>query len=253
MTDALGDALAAVAARSAATYPLVFAAGVVTSIGPCAAPRYVAVAACAHAARHPWRIVAAFAAGLIGAYVVLGLAAGTAGALWKASTLVYVVLAAALAVSGAVTLWNANGKACAHGGEACAHGDEACVHHGEEYTHHGEACVHDRGPQNTSLGGVLLLGASSVLVVSPCCTPVVAGIAGLTFASGRSFDGAALLAAFACGHAVPLIAAGALGSRSSSLVRRIARRFPYGAVAQAPAVVAGSLVLALAAYYGVLA
>jgi cytochrome c biogenesis protein CcdA len=97
-----------------------------------------------------------------------------------------------------------------------------------------------------SFGGVFLLGASSVLVVSPCCTPVVAGIAGLTLATGRTFEGVALLAVFACGHAVPVAFAGLLGDRFASVLRRLA-------ASQAPAIVSGALMIALAAYYGVLA
>jgi cytochrome c-type biogenesis protein len=225
--DALGEALAAVAARSAFAYPLVFAAGIVTSIGPCAAPRYVAIAACAQAARRPWVVVAAFAGGLVGAYVVLGAVAGALGALWSASGTVYAVLAAMLGVSGVVTL--ARARSGAHANE-------------HAHAHHGVA----RTRRSVSLGGVLLLGASSAVVVSPCCTPVAAAIAGLTMTSGHGADGVALLAAFACGHALPVVAAGALGMRLSAVLRRIA-------ASQAPAIVSGSLMLALSAYYGILA
>jgi cytochrome c biogenesis protein CcdA len=223
--DLAGDALAAVAARSALAYPLAIAAGVVTSAGPCAAPRYIAVAACAHAARRPWAIVAAFSCGLVCAYVALGVAAGAIGALWAASAALYAGMAAALAVSGVVTLARAGGDSHRH--EARSHEPR-----------HGE--------RGASLGGVFLLGASSAFVVSPCCTPVVAGIAALTMTSGHGADGVALLAAFACGHALPVLAAGACGTRLSAALRRVA-------TSQAPSVVAGSLMLALAAYYGVLA
>jgi cytochrome c-type biogenesis protein len=228
VTDAVGAALAAVAARSALAYPLVFAAGVVTSIGPCAAPRYVAVTACAHAAaRRPWTAVAAFAAGLICAYVALGAAAGALGALWAASTAVYAVVAAALVVSGVVTLARAGGGPNAGGGPGAHRGSH--------------------GPRTgASSGGVFLLGASSAFVVSPCCTPVVAALAGLTLASGHGAYGTMLLAAFACGHLVPVLICGALGTRLSAALRRVA-------VSQAPSVVSGSLMLALGAYYGVLA
>jgi thiol:disulfide interchange protein DsbD len=219
--DLVGDALAAVAARSALAYPLATAAGIVTSIGPCAAPRYIAVAACAHAARRPWAIVAAFICGLVCAYVALGVAAGAIGALWAASAPLYTLLAVALAVSGVVTLARAGGGSHSH----CA------VRHGE---------------RNASSGGIFLLGASSAFVVSPCCTPVVAGIAALTMSSGHGADGVFVLAAFACGHALPVLAAGALSTRLSAALRRIA-------TSQAPSIVAGSLMLALAAYYGVLA
>ncbi len=218
MIDLLGAGLQATAARSPLAYPLVFAAGLATSVGPCIAPRYVAVAALANAARRPQRVIAAFVAGLTGAYVALGLAAGALGALWSASSAGYAVLAAGLATGGLLTLLRADGHA------------------------HPAAPVR-RG--SAGLGGTFLLGASSAFVVSPCCTPVVAGIAGLTVLGGRSGEGAALLVAFALGHALPLLAAGALGRHAGALARCTS--------SAAPGIVAGTLMLALAAYYGVLA
>lgn len=233
MIDLIGESLRAVGSRSALAYPLVFGAGIVTSIGPCAAPRYVAVAALAHAARAPWKIVPAFAAGLVGAYVALGAAAGAVagapgamGALWSASPVIYGALAVALLAGGIATLLRAAPAGDAH----------ACGRH--------EARRGSRGTVST--GGAFLLGASSVLVVSPCCTPIVAGIAGLTIATSRMLDGVTLLAAFGCGHVVPVALAGALGGRFAASVRRLA-------ASQAPAIVSGSLMLALAAYYGTLA
>ena len=224
MIDAVSAGLHAVAARSPLAYPLVFAAGAVTSIGPCAAPRYVALAALVNASRRPARIVAAFAAGLVGAYVALGVAAGALGALWSTSRLVYAALAIILAVAGLATLLRGGG-------------DGSHVH--------GNAHADAVGAR-TSMGGTFLLGASSAFVVSPCCTPIVAGIAGLTTASGHTGVGAALLAAFACGHALPIVSAGAIGTR-------IASAFQPLASSHASAVVGGTLMLALAAYYGVLA
>jgi cytochrome c biogenesis protein CcdA len=229
--DLLGESLRAVGTRSALAYPLVLGAGMVTSVGPCAAPRYVAVAALAQAARAPWTVVAAFAAGLVAAYVALGALAsgvGTAasalGSLWSASSYVYGALAIALLAGGVFTLVRATGTTASDRCERGTRCDASAM----------------------SFGGMFLLGASSVLVVSPCCTPVVAGIAGLTLATGRALDGVALLALFACGHAVPVAFAGALGDRFASLVRRLA-------ASQAPAIVSGALMIALAAYYGVLA
>ena len=222
MIDAVSAGLHAVATRSPLAYPLVFAAGAVTSIGPCAAPRYVALAALVNASRRPTGIIAAFVAGLVGAYVVLGAAAGAVGALWSASRLVYAALAVFLAIAGVVTLLR--------GGAPHAHRS---------------ARAQDAGAR-ASLGGTFLLGASSAFVVSPCCTPVVAGIAGLTTASGHTGEGVALLAAFASGHALPIVSAGALGTR-------VARGLRHVSASHAPAVVAGTLMLALAAYYGVLA
>jgi cytochrome c-type biogenesis protein len=221
--DAVSAGLHAVATRSPLAYPLVFAAGVVTSIGPCAAPRYVALAALVSASRRPGRVLAAFVTGIVGTYVVLGVAAGALGLLWSASAFVYAALAVVLAGAGIVTLLR--GDRASH-----AHDDDAPFHQGAR----------------AGLGGTFLLGASSAFVVSPCCTPIVAGIAGVTSASGHIGAGVALLATFACGHVVPLVSAGALGSRVAHLLRHVA-------ASNAPAVVAGTLLLALAAYYGVLA
>ncbi|HEV2643712.1 MAG TPA: cytochrome c biogenesis protein CcdA [Candidatus Elarobacter sp.] len=198
-------------------------AGVVTSIGPCAAPRYVALAAIANTSHRPRRTIAAFVTGLVGAYVMLGVAAGAVGALWSASAPIYVALAVVIAVAGIATLVRGDGSSHAHGDDA----------------------AHPPGA-GASLGGAFLLGASSAFVVSPCCTPIVAGIAGLTTAGGHTGTGVALLAAFACGHALPIASAGVLGARVAHVLRHVA-------ASHAPAVVAGTLMLALAAYYGVLA
>jgi thioredoxin:protein disulfide reductase len=221
--DAVSAGLHAIATRSPLAYPLVFVAGAVTSVGPCAAPRYVALAALVNATRSPARVMTAFVAGLVAAYVLLGFAAGALGALWTVSRFVYAALAVTLATAGLVTLLRGGGGSHAHGNvHAPATG------------------------ARSSLGGTFLLGASSAFVVSPCCTPVVAGIAGLTTASGHTGEGVALLAAFAGGHALPIVSAGAVGTRVAHALRHLA-------ASHASAIVAGTLMLALAAYYGVLA
>lgn len=219
MTDMLGEALRAVSSGTPLAYPLVFVAGLATSVGPCTAPRYVAVAALAHASRRPARIIAAFVCGLAGAFVVLGFAMTSLPALWSSSRWSYAALTCALAIGGLTVLLRGSGGCTAH-----PPGTRA----------------------GAGLGGTFLLGASSALVVSPCCTPAIAAIAGVTSVSGRALEGSLLLAAFACGHALPLVAAGALGMRSSAFFAR------FQAV-QASATISGALMLALAAYYGVLA
>ena len=220
MIDPIGVGLGAVAARSAFAYPLVFAAGILTSAGPCAAPRYITAAALASAPRS-WPVLAAFGAGIAGAYVVLGAAAGTLSALYSGSRVLYAVLAIALGVGGAIALLRA----------------------GTAHRHHDVPPA--RSPR-ASLGGAFLLGSASAFVVSPCCTPVVAAIGGLTMAGGRSAEGAALLGAFGCGHALPVLAAGAIGTQLSARVRALG-------ASGASAVVTGGLMFALAAYYGTLA
>ncbi len=219
MIDVLSDGLRAAATRSAAAYPLIALAGAATSVGPCVAPRALAVAALAHRAARPAPVIAAFIAGVLGAYAAVAAGAGAVASLLGASHAAYALLAAALAVAGTITLARANGTQC-----------DARAHHAS---------------RRSGLGGVALLGASSALVVSPCCAPAVAAIAGLTAASGRA-DGVALAAAFAFGHALPLVAAGMAGARVASGLRTIAAH-------QAPAIVSGTLMLALAAFYGAVA
>lgn len=216
MIDVLGTGLHAVATRSPLAYPLVFGAGILTSLGPCSAPRYVAVAALANATARPSRPVALFVAGLVGGYACLGSAMSVLTIVRAWSSLVYLVLAIALAVGGMMTLFQRDGH------------------------------VHGAPRGASSDGGAFLLGASSTLVVSPCCTPIIGAIAGLTVVSGRLSDGVLLLAAFGLGHAAPLFAAAFVSGRLSGVLRRVA-------ASPAPAVVAGTLMLGLAAYFGVLA
>ncbi len=222
MTDLIAEGLRAVATRSPLAVPLVFAAGVLTSAGPCIAPRYVAVTALAHAARRPWAFVAAFAGGLIGGYAVLALVAGAVGALWLRSAPIYGALSIALIAAGLIGLARGHRHRCHAGGRSAASG------------------------VTRGAGGAFLLGASSALVVSPCCAPVIAAIAGLTIAGTRVEEGVALVMAFACGHALPLFGAAAAGRKISALVAR-------AGASHAPALVSATLMLALGAYYGVLA
>jgi cytochrome c biogenesis protein CcdA len=216
--DVVAAGLQAAAARSVLAYPLVFAAGALTGVGPCAAPRFVAVAALANAAVRPAVAIVSFVAGLVGASVALGLAGGALGAVLAASGMLYGALAIVLGAAGIVAL---------------SRGD-AVPHH------------HDIRVRGSGIGGAFLLGASSALVVAPCCTPVLASIAGLTTAGGPTLGAAALLATFGLGHAAPVVAAGAFGMRIARLLRRLS-------ASQAPALVSGGLMLALAGYYGVLA
>jgi cytochrome c-type biogenesis protein len=93
---------------------------------------------------------------------------------------------------------------------------------------------------------VFSLGAASALVVSPCCTPVVAAVIGMTAGSADPAARAMLLGAFTLGHAAPLFLAGALGALCDRPLRA------WNA-SPAPAVVSGALMLALGGYYGMLA
>lgn len=213
MIDAAGEAMRLLGTRSPLALPALFGAGAMTSIGPCIAPRYVALAALAHRSRKPWRTAAMFAAGVITAYVAIGAGAELLSAVRVWSTAIDLVLAASLAAGGFVILLSG------------------------EVSHASGACARGEG------GGAYLVGAMSALVVSPCCTPIVAAIAGLAILDARPAEVALLVTAFAAGHIVPIGAAVALGQRGTETLTR------FGA-ASGNGVIAGTLMLALAAYYG---
>ncbi len=218
MIDPIALSIDAVVRGDASRLPVVAAAGLLTSLGPCVAPRYVAIAALLGARRRTLTI-AVFVAGMLAAYAALGFGSGVLGQVAGHAWALYIVLAAALACAGTITLLRE--PVCAHG-----HGAQPA-----------------ELPRR--LSGVFSLGAASAFVVSPCCTPVVAAVLGMTAVDGNPLSRAALLAAFALGHAAPLFAAGTLGSLCT-------RAFRAWNASPAPAVVSGSLMLALGAYYGML-
>jgi cytochrome c-type biogenesis protein len=214
--DPVGAGLDAIARHDLVRLPAVFAAGVVTSVGPCVAPRYIAVAAVIERSAHRTLAVAAFVGGLLVAYAVLGFGIGVAGMLWNHATAIYLLLGCGLGASGLAVLARA------------PHAHAAATH----------------VPARSS--AVFLLGAASALIVSPCCTPIVAAVAGMAAFDGVPAAAAAFLATFAAGHALPLVL---LGTTGSLVARRLAHRYDGGAAA----VVSGTLLLALGAYYGMLA
>ena len=222
MIDPIATSVDAIFRGDAGRMPLVALAGLITSVGPCVAPRYIALAALAGEGRRTLTVTA-FVAGMLAAYVALGFGAGLMGQLAGHASVVYAVLALALAASGLVTL--ARGPGCTHDHDADTHAH----------------------PRPRRLSGVFSLGAASALVVSPCCTPVVAAVLGMSAVDGNPLSRAALLAAFAAGHAAPLFCASAGSARSMW-----SRSVRVWSASPAPAVVSGSLLLALGGYYGLL-
>ncbi len=219
MIDPIALGVDAIVRGDAARLPLAAFAGAATSLGPCVAPRYVAIVALLGERRRTLTIVT-FVAGILTAYAALGFGAGVLGQMAARASMLYVVLAAILALSGLTTLFRATG----------------CVH---EHDGH-----HEPAPPRR-LSAVFSLGAASAFVVSPCCTPIIAAVVGMTAGDANPLSRAALLGAFAFGHAAPLFAAGSLGSI-------FARRFRGWNASPAPGTVSGTLMLALGAYYGLL-
>lgn len=219
MIDPVALSVDAVARGDASRLPLVALAGILTSFGPCVAPRYVALAALL-GRRRKTLTISAFVAGMLTAYAALGFGAGLLAQVAGHASALYAVLAAVLIGGGLFTLLRA---------PACDHAHET-----------------QPGVAPHRLSGVFSLGAGSALVVSPCCTPVVAAVVGMPAGSADPAARALLLAAFALGHAAPLFVAGALGSAC-------ARPLRAWSASPAPAVVSGALMLALGGYYGLLA
>lgn len=220
MIDPVALSVDAVVRGDATRLPVVALAGVITSLGPCVAPRYVAVAALLGERRRTLTI-AAFVAGMLAAYTALGFGTGLLGQFAGHASALYLILAVALGAGGLRTLLRT----------------PRCNH------------AHAEGPRTTvqprRLSGVFSLGAASAFVVSPCCTPVVAAVLGMTALDGNPLSRAALLGAFALGHAAPLFAVGSLGTIC-------ARTFRDWNASPAPVVVSGTLMLGLGAYYGLL-
>lgn len=219
MQDVFSISLQSVAAHSAAAPALVFAAGLLSSVGPCTAPRLVAVASLV-TKREPSRahvVAGVFAAGLVFAYASFGIAAIVLVRALQSTAAIYAVLSLVLAASGILTLWRTKHD-CAKPGIAAPR----------------------------SLGGVFVLGASFALVVSPCCTPIVSAILAYGGTAATPIYTCFLLSCFAAGHSMVLF----LGALSTAGIEQTLRRF---AAHDAAATVSGALLLALAGYYGVLA
>lgn len=215
MYDPISASLHAVGVQSKYAFAFVFAAGAATSIGPCVAPRFLAAAGFAAGEEGATVRVGSMIAGLMAAYAAFGSLAPIAGHLVRFSGVTYAILALALAASGLNALFRA-----------------------ERHVHAGRSSVRN------SCGAAFLLGMSFALTVSPCCTPLVFGILAYTSAAGSPLYGSVLLACFALGHALPLVAL-------ATGVRRV-RLCLNGETRTAGAVVSGTLMLALSAYYAVI-
>ncbi len=193
-----------------------FIAGLATSIGPCVAPRYLALASLVAEsdARQRWMRVTCFIVGLMLSYGLLATTASLLGAIFALSPFVYLALALSFLVFGlrALTTHESSSHQCAR----------------------------------SSVGSAVLTGGALGLVFSPCCAPVVGMMASVAAASGSLAAALAATSAFALGHVAPLVALG-VGLKIGDRLR-----FPL-ALEGAMGTIGSGLALALACYYGILA
>ena len=211
--DVVGGAVAAVTARSPIAFGLSLLAGAATSIGPCAAPRYVALASLMSASRSSstWR-VAAFIAGVLSGSATLVLASRSIVIAASSSSLTYLCLACSFFALG---IWVA------------VQPDHRC----------------NRAP--FSMGASLFLGAATTVLVSPCCTPVFIALGAIGASSTSPWFALGAAVSFSAGHLAGLFV-------SIVLARRISPRLKIQ-LGTAPQTVSAGLMVALGCYYAVLA
>ncbi len=215
MIDPLTGTFDGIGAHRYAALPLAALAGAASSIGPCVAPRYLALAALIGEGR-PLVPVAAFTGGIVIVTVAIGAGAGVVAMLVAHVAAIDALVAIALIAFGIATV-----------------------------VREPHACHAERAPARRA-SGAFALGAASAFVISPCCTPLIVAFAGLGAFDRDPLFAAAYLAAFALGHAAPLLCAGIVGHALATPLRALA-------ATAAPAVVSGALTIALGCYYGLLA
>src|SRR5665213_359522 len=218
MIDLNAAAVGAVAGKSVWAYPLVYVIGVLSSTGPCAAPRVLAFSSFMLRSLHPRRTSVAFLSGTLCMYAALGFVGGFVASLAGIASWVYGSIAAAAILGG---LWTIVGASW------CAH----------------EATVAPKS--GDALGAAFLTGAGFSLVVSPCCTPLIGVVVAYAGAMGGSLSAALLLVCFGLGHASPVFTAMMFGQRLASWITT--SRFSQGAT-----VVAGAAMILLGSYSALL-
>lgn len=192
-------------------------AGLITSIGPCVAPRYLAAAGMFAASDSPLarlRLLTAFVVGTLSAYFAIATAGSLLFRLVSASPYVYFLTAAILAVFGVRTILRDD---------------------------HDDDCRTRRA--TPGLGGAFLLGMLSSAAISPCCTPVLVAFGAMSGLVTTPLGLSGLVAAFTAGHLAPL----AFACAGANTFNRIVGRYRIAA-----STVTGAIMMAVALYYAVL-
>jgi thiol:disulfide interchange protein DsbD len=208
----IGGVGAALSGNPAIAVPLLFVAGVATSLSPCIYPMIPVTASIvgglsaggAQARRpRPVLLTLSYVAGLSAVYALLGLLAGLTGTLFgtvSASPWAALVVANLFLLFALVTL-----EAIPFRLPAGVSGWAARLGHGR------------------SAGGALLLGAASGLVVAPCSAPAMAAVLTWVGTTRSAVLGFAYLLVFSLGMCTVLVAVGLSGA----LLARLPRSGPW--------------------------
>lgn len=217
MWDPASVGLTAVGRQSPYAFPLLFVAGALTSIGPCSAPRVLAAAGLASAPRTNRLLkICAFICGILVVYVAFALFGAVLADALRFSSWIYGLTGIALVIGGLAGLLRLR---------------------------RGDFCASKRTAIPS--GAALFLGASTALIVSPCCTPMLASIVAFGAATGSAIFAALCVISFGLGHAAPVMVVGSFGSIVTVFEKA-------GELQDALSTIAGALMMGLGAYYLVL-
>jgi cytochrome c biogenesis protein CcdA len=192
--------------------------GALAGLGPCGLSRALLLRALLR--RLPGRErrvhALAFGGGLIAGYLACGA--------------MFVAVATVIATSSAA--YGAAALVCIAGG-AHAAWQAGNSHLGECHTQKAAA----------STGATFVAAAASTLVGSPCCGPLSAALAGGVFSALSPRESHALIAAYAIGHAAPVLGAIVAGDRLSGLLRIVPYQLTQG--------VTSGVLFGLGGYYAI--
>ena len=192
---------ASLAAPGPLTLGLVFVAGLLTSLGPCSLsllPVTLAYLAGFDGAQRPWARSFSFAAGILLALVVLGLASALLGRIYGQVPDLVPMLVAVLSVVMGLSLLGVIRLQLPAGPDP------------ERWRRLVPAPV-----------APLAAGVAFGLAATPCTTPVLAVLLGWMAEAAHPLIGAVLLSAFGAGQLVPLLLA---GTAAASLPRLLSFR-----------------------------
>lgn len=221
MIDPLASALDGIAHADLRSTPWAFLAGLSTSIGPCGAPRYLALGTLLSTSSQPrMLIVGTYLLGLVGTYTCLCVGAGFLAQVLAHTVLLHLLFASVLVISAGTVLW--------------------------------VEPDHSHQPPEARGSASFFLGCIGGCTLSPCCSPIVLAFASLNLNERDPIAAGMLAGAFVVGHLALLVLIPVTQNTCLKRLRlgdRVGGFFPRGSAATCT----GTLTLALAAYYGLTA